>query len=80
MKTLSDSELKRASILDFTEDVALIRAALDDEFFEFADAAEWDDSAKMISLFAFAEHTKDSTLIDRLKSVFEKEMAAIFNE
>jgi hypothetical protein len=80
MKTLSDSELKIASILDFTGDVALIRAALDDEFFELSDAADWDNNAKMISLFAFAEHTKDNTLVDRLKSVFEKEMAAIFNE
>ncbi len=80
MKQLTDIELKKASILDLTDDLELMRAALDSEGFEISDMEGWVEDARMISLFSFAEYTGDKRLLNRLEKLFKIEMELAFNE
>lgn len=80
MKELTDIELKKASILDLTDDIDLMRKAMDDELFEIEDVTRWTEEAKMFSLFDFAEYTNNDELLKRLEKLFKNEMEAIFNE
>ena len=81
MKELTDLELKSASILNFTDDINLIRKCLDCEAITLEMLKENDSAEeKMLSLFSFAEYTNDEPLLKRLKIIFEIEMQTVFNE
>jgi hypothetical protein len=77
---LSNIELKKASILDFTDNLQELRIALQDEAFEVKETERWGDADKMFSLLAWAEYKNDKVSLNRLKELFEKELTAIFNE
>ena len=81
MKEMTDIELKKASILDFTDDISLIRKCMDCEGLTLEMLKESDSAEeKMLSLLNFAEYTNNEPLLRRLESVFENEMSALFNE
>jgi len=80
VKKLSDTELKKASILDFTDNLEELRSALQDDTFEIKEAERWGDADKMFSLLAWAEYKKDKAFLKRLNKLFEKELTATFNE
>ncbi len=81
MKKLTDRELKSASILDLTDDLNLMRSAMDDPDFETSEVSDWWGSEqKMFSMMDFAEHTNNTELINRLNRIFEYSLALIFNE
>ncbi len=80
MKDFTDQELKKASILDFTDDLDLMRKAMDDDSFETSEVSMWGEREKILSLVEYAEYTKNSSLEKRLKKLFEDELGAIFNE
>ena len=80
MKELSDKELKKASILTFTDNIELIRNAMDNEYLDIKDTGFWNNTDKILSLFAFAEYTNDKKLLEKLRKLFKSEMDAIFNE
>jgi len=80
MKELTDEQLKKASILDLTDDLELMRKALEDELFEPSEVERYTPEGKMFTLIHFAEYTGNSGLLERLEKLFKKELAAIFNE
>jgi hypothetical protein len=80
VKELTDEQLKKASILDFTDNLQELRAALQDDTFELKEAESWNDASKMFSLLAWAEYKSDKASLERLRKLFEKELTAIFNE
>ena len=78
---MTDIELKNASILNFTEDINLIRKCMDCEGITLEmlkDDLSLND--KMLSLFSFAEYTQNEPLLKQLNSIFENELTALFNE
>lgn len=80
MKELTDEQLKKASIVDLTDDVDLMRKSLRMEYFEPVDVEAYTPDGRMFTLFSFAEYTKNEALLQRLKKLFEKKLAAIFIE
>lgn len=80
MLNLTDQQLKVASIVDLTDDVELMRKALDDDTFNPSDIASWYEDGKIHSLFDFAIYTKDEALLDRLERVFKDELDKMYNE
>lgn len=80
MKNLTDKELKTASIIDLTDDLNVIREAMDDTDLTFDDIKQLNDTGKMMSLFNFAEHIEDKKLIIRLEKIFKDNIELIFNE
>ena len=80
MNSLTDSQLKTASIIDLTDDLDLMRSALEIDDFEIGDISGYSTDGKMFSLFSFAEYTSDTDLLKRLEKLFEGELAAVFNE
>jgi hypothetical protein len=80
MITLTDQQLKVASIVDLTDDVDLMRKALESESFVPSDVQYWGPSAKMMSLISFAGYTKDRAFLDRLERVFNDELDKVYNE
>ena len=80
MVTLTDQQLKVASIVDLTEDVELMRKALDSESFVPSDVQYWGSSAKMMSLISYAGYTNDDALIKRLYDLFSEEIEAFYAE
>lgn len=80
MVTLTDQQLKVASIVDLTDDVELMRQALDDHTFIPADVEMWSDDGKIHSLFEFGIFTKNEAFLDRLEKVFSDELDKMYNE
>jgi len=80
VKKMTDIELKKASILDLTDDVDLMRKAMDDELFEPSDLKRWGDDAKRLSLYEYGAFIDDDAFLERLDTLFEKENALFFNE
>lgn len=82
MKNLTDEKLKQASILDFSRDIKVLRAALDDDWttIEEIESGITNDNDRMFGLFSWAEYNNDQESIDRLDRIFEAELAAIFKE
>ncbi|KAF0199021.1 MAG: hypothetical protein FD170_3949 [Bacteroidetes bacterium] len=80
MKKFTNDELKKASILSFTDDLELIRKAMDNEFFTKEDSQRWSEVDRILSMIAYAEYTKDEALLKRLNKLFEVELNSVFNE
>ena len=80
VKKMTDIELKKASILDLTDDLGLMRKAMDDELFEVSDAKMWGGEAKRLTLYEYGIFINNDTFLDRLDTLFEKENALFFNE
>lgn len=77
---LTYKQLKAASILDLTDDLEVMRKAMDYESFEPSDVAFWSDDGKMFSLYDFAHYTQDTLLLNRLDRIFRRRMDRFFNE
>ncbi len=80
MKELTDEQLKKASILDLTDDLDLMRKALDNELFDPELVKDWGDDGKRLSLYEYGLFINDKKFLDRLDVLFEKEISAFFNE
>ena len=80
MITLTDEQLKVASIIDLTDDLGLMRKALEDESFIKVDVQYWDKSSKAMSLISFAGVTNDVDLLKRLYALFGEEIDAFYSE
>jgi len=80
VKDLTDIELKKASIIDLTDDLELMRKALDLDDFEISEISGYSDAGKMFTLFSLAEYTDNTELSERLDKLFEDELASIYNE
>lgn len=80
MKTLTDQQLKVASIVDLTDDVQLMRKALEDDQFVPSDVELWGPDAKRMSLISFAGLVNDDKLLQRLYRLFDKEINAFYSE
>lgn len=80
MVTLTDQQLKVASIVDLTDDVELMRKALGDDTFNPSDIASWSEDGKIHSLFDFGIYTNDEDFLDRLERIFKDELDKMYNE
>ena len=80
MNDFDKIDLKNASILDFTEDLELMRRVLDDVTFETSDVSSWGSEMKMHSIFEFALFTDNTQLLDKLEREFAQELDALYNE
>ncbi len=79
MKTLSDSQLKIATVFDLTEDLDLIKDATGLTP-ELKDGLSSFENGRISSMIEFAEYTKDKELLKRLELIFSEELANFFNE
>ena len=80
VKDFDKIDLKNASILDLTDDLELMRKALDLDDFEPSDVERWGAEGKMHSLYEFGLFTNNDALLDKLEIIFEHELDAIYNE
>jgi hypothetical protein len=80
MKILTDQQLKTASIVDLTDDVELMRKALDSDSFVPEDVKFWSDHAKITSLISYAGITEDTKLLNRLYKLFGEKIDAFYSE
>jgi len=80
MKTLTDQQLKVASIVDLTDDVELMRKALESDSFVPSDVQYWGADAKRMSLISYAGLANDNELLQRLYKLFDKEINAFYSE
>lgn len=80
MIKFTDTELKKASILSFTDDIELIRKVMESEFFVLEDSEWWSDVDRMLSMTSYASYTNDEALLKRLNKLFEVELNSVFNE
>ena len=79
-KDWRDIDLKKASILDLTDDLDLMRKALDLEDFEPSDVERWGPQMRMHTLYDFGLYTDNEELLNKLDEVFEHELDALYNE
>lgn len=80
MVNLTDQQLKVASIVDLTDDVQLMRKALEDDQFIPSDVDLWGSDAKRMSLISYAGLVNDDKLLQRLYRIFDKEIRAFYSE
>jgi hypothetical protein len=81
MKNLDTINLKKATVFDFTDDLDLICRALNlDAIDKHEFTAGCSDNGRVISLFEYAEYTKDGKMKKKLQKMYGKQFADIFIE
>lgn len=81
MKKLSDSDLRKATIFDLTDDKDIINEVLG---FTPVDSQEFinslDENGRIVGLYYLAEVTGDNDLMNQVNRIYEKELAHLHNE
>ncbi|HPK05360.1 MAG TPA: hypothetical protein PK908_05640 [Bacteroidales bacterium] len=72
MKELTDEQLKKASIVDFTDDLDLIRKALRMPNFEVSDVVKFNQYSRIAAMIYFAEYTNNDALLKRLVKIYRE--------